>query len=171
MDTITYIRSDIAWAHELLEMVMADATQEQVDWVPPGIANPLGATYAHAVCAEDAVINSLLRDGPPMFAGEWAGRTGISEPAFGASFDWARGLEVQLPQAREYAQAVYRSTDEFLAGLEEGELDQELDLTAHGFGKRMVSWVLSALLISHLNNMAGEISALKGLQGAKGYPF
>ncbi len=32
-------------------------------------------------------------------------------------------------------------------------------------------WVLNSLVVGHLNNMAGEISVLKGLQGSKGYPF
>jgi hypothetical protein len=34
-----------------------------------------------------------------------------------------------------------------------------------------VAWVLSALVISHMNNMIGESAVLKGIQGAKGYPW
>jgi len=34
-----------------------------------------------------------------------------------------------------------------------------------------MAWALTALLVSHTNNMIGELSCLKGLQGAKGYPF
>jgi hypothetical protein len=44
-------------------------------------------------------------------------------------------------------------------------------MSASGLGVRTVDWCLSALITSHINNMAGEISALKGVQGAKGYPF
>lgn len=75
MDIITSHREALKWAADLLEMIMAAVTDEQAHWMPLGIANPLGATYAHA------------------------------------------------------------------------------------------------LVTSHTNNMAGEISALKGIQGAKGYPF
>ena len=88
-----------------------------------------------------------------------------------ADFEWARRVQVDLPAARQYAQAVYASTDEYLAGLSDESLDQVLDLSAKGFGAKPVAWVFSALVISHLNNMAGEISALKGVQGAKGYPW
>jgi hypothetical protein len=31
--------------------------------------------------------------------------------------------------------------------------------------------MLNVLVAGHLNNMAGELSCLKGLQGLKGYPF
>ena len=47
----------------------------------------------------------------------------------------------------------------------------QVDLSEAGLGVRTVDWLLSALLTSHINNMAGEISCLKGLQGGKGYPF
>jgi hypothetical protein len=53
MDAITSHRQAFKWAAELLEMTMADVTAEQACWRPPGIANPLGATYAHALCDLD----------------------------------------------------------------------------------------------------------------------
>jgi hypothetical protein len=31
--------------------------------------------------------------------------------------------------------------------------------------------MLANLVIGHLNNLTGEISALKGAQGLRGYPF
>lgn len=63
MDAISTLQDGLQWAHELLEMVMADVTPEQAHWQPPGIASPLGAIYAHAVLAEDAVINAMLKGG------------------------------------------------------------------------------------------------------------
>jgi hypothetical protein len=171
MDAIAYVRQDMQWAHELLDMVMADVTPEQAHWIPPGIANPLGAMYVHAVSAEDGVINVLLRGGAPLFASEWAGKTGASEPRWQIDSEWGRAVKVDLPAFRKYAQAVHAATDGYLASLTAGELDRPIDLSSNGMGQRPVSWVLGALVISHLNNMAGEISVLKGLQGAKGYPF
>ena len=50
-------------------------------------------------------------------------------------------------------------------------LDEMRDLSAQGLGRRSVGWMLNALVAGHLNNMAGELSCLKGLQGLKGYPF
>jgi hypothetical protein len=171
MDAIAFIRQEIGWAHELLESVIQDVTQEQAEWTPPGNANPLGATYAHAVCAEDAIVQGLLIGQPALFESSWEGKSGVSEPQLFSNPEWARRVEVDLTGAREYAQAVYAATNEQLDGMDPADLEKIIDLSGQGFGEQSVAWVLTALVISHLNNMVGEISVLKGLQGAKGYPW
>lgn len=171
MNGIESLIIGIHWAHGLLNMVTADLTAEQAAWVPPGIANPITAQYAHAVCAEDAVVQVLLRSEAPLYATEWAGRTGISDPQWSATFEWARAVTADLPALRDYAAAVAAATEAYLVSLNDADLDRELDLINVGLGRQTVGWALHALLIGHLNNMAGEISVLKGLQGAKGYPF
>lgn len=171
MDAISYLREDMRWAHELLELVMRDATQQQLDWAPPGRANSLGATYAHALTSEDVIVQRWLQGAVPLMESGWKGKTGVSEPQFGSDFEWARRVRVDLPAAREYAKAVYAATDHYLASLEPAALDRVLDLSKLGFGPKTVAWALSALVIAHLNNMIGESAALKGIQGAKGYPW
>jgi hypothetical protein len=171
MNVIDSHREAVRWASELLEMVMADVTSEQATWTPAGLANPLGATYAHAVCSVDGIVQGILKGEAPLFATTWAGKCGISQPQLASSFDWARNLQVDLPALREYARAAYQAADDYIASLGEEDLDQERDLSAADLGTRSVNWILNALVTSHINNMAGEISVLKGLQGAKGYPF
>jgi hypothetical protein len=171
MNTITSLREGLSWATELLEMTVDDVTPEQMAWTPIGIANPVGATYAHAIGALDAVTNQMLQRKLPLFASSWNGKTGISEPKWGSDPEWARRVQVDLPKAREYARAAYAQTDSYIAGLSDADLDRELDLSANGLGKRSLGWCLQALVIGHLHNMTGEISALKGTQGARGYPF
>ena len=170
MNSISYLRDDLRWTHEWQEQTVQDVTQEQLDWHPPGKANPLGATYAHSLCSEDAIVHQLLVGDLPLFEGEWEGKTGISDPRWGSEFDWARDVKVDLEAAREYANAVYGSTDEYLTSLEMADLDRTLDLSDIGFGEKTVAFVFSSLLSSHTANMTGEISTLKGLQGARGYP-
>jgi hypothetical protein len=171
LDAIEVHREGLRWAAELLEMVMADVTPEQLDWRPPGIANPLGAIYAHAIAELDAFVNVIMKGREPMFAGEWQGRTGISEPRWILELEWARSVRVDLPAARRYAQAVYENAQTYLVSLTPEDLEREIDLSANGLGVQTVSWCLNTLVTSHLNNMIGEISTLKGLQGARGYPF
>jgi len=171
MNAISNHREAFKWATELLEMTMSNVTDEHAHWQPPGIANPLGATYSHALCAIDAVINILLQGKEPLYASSWSGKTGISDPQWASKLDWARSLRIELPKMREYAQAVYADIDAYIASLSEKDLSRELDLTEMGLGVRTINWCLLALVTSHTNNMAGEISVLKGLQGAKGYPF
>lgn len=171
MDVMTYIREELAWGHQLVEMVMAGVTEEQAHWQPPGTANSVGAAYAHVVLAEDMVINIVLRGGPPMFGSDWAGRTGISDPSPFTTLDWSRNVRVDLPALGQYAQAVYASANEYVASVTPDDLDRMVDLSSAGLGERSVGWCLSALVIAHLHNLGGEISAIKGAQGLKGYPF
>ena len=170
MNAIAYLADDLRWSHEFLEMVMQDVTHEQLHWHPPGNANPISATYAHAVIAEDMVVHSLMGK-PPLYESEWEGKTGFSEPQSQAEFEWGRGLKVDLPAAREYAQAVFKAAEDYLRSLSDGDLDRVIDLSEHGFGEKVLAEILSKNVISHTNNLTGEASVLKGLQGAKGYPW
>jgi hypothetical protein len=168
MNAIEVHREGLRWAYELLEMVMADVTPELAHAHPPGIANPLAAIYAHALCDLDTIPHFLLQGKPTRFSTDWAGRTGISEPQWALELEWARRVRVDLPAAKAYGKAMYEAADAWLAG---ADLAREVDLSSMEIGKRTLSWCVTALITSHLNNMAGEISTLKGIQGAKGYPF
>ena len=171
MNPITYLKQEVQWAHELLDMVTMDLSHEQAHWQPPGIANSIAATYAHAICGADGVVNGMLKEGAPLFASTWDGKTGVNHPQFHSTPEWARSVQVNLAALQKCKEAVYAATNEYVAALTETDLDAERDLTRQGLGVRSVGWCLAALLIGHLNNMAGEISCLKGLQGAQGYPF
>ena len=72
MDPVTLVRSQYKGAHDLLEATMKDVTDEQAHWAPPGIANPLGATYVHVVGAEDFLLSSTVRGATPLVIGTWA---------------------------------------------------------------------------------------------------
>src|SRR5260221_2399205 len=77
---VDFVRRIVREARQVLDGTMADVTQAQAEFIPPGIANPLGATYAHVVCSEDMIVQGMLRQAAPLSAGDWAGRTGLSEP-------------------------------------------------------------------------------------------
>ena len=171
MNVIGALRESIQWGYQLLEMVMADVTDEQARWAPPGVANPIGALYAHALLSVDGIVNGMLKGGAPRFATEWAGQAGSLPPQMSLSFEWGRGIQPDLPALRQYGQTVLADADAYLAQLGETDLDRLLDLSNVGLGTRSVSWIVNALVAAHINNMAGEISALKGMQGLKGYPF
>ena len=54
---ISFFREELRAAHQLLEGTIEGVTHEQAHWAPPGIALPIGATYAHVVLSEDATMN------------------------------------------------------------------------------------------------------------------
>ncbi len=176
MDAVSLLRKQFEATYKLLENTITDVTPEQAHWVPPGIANPIGASYAHVVIATDAIINVLVKHTTPLLAGEWADKTGASEmmPIGEDStnyFSWTRRVQVDLPMMRQYAAAVYAATDEYLATLTPDALDQMIDLSTLGAGQVPLGMVLSRQLIGHIEQMCGEISCLKGLQGATGYRY
>jgi hypothetical protein len=184
MDTVSRLRENLKDAHDLLEAVMADVTSETAHWMPPGRANPVGATYAHVVLSEDRTINGMLRHQRPLYDTTWAGKLGVSEPMptgeeWSKYADWTRRVRIDVPAFREYARAVYAASDQYLASLTPEDLDRRLDLSGVGLGTSEASgeaghdvgWVLSRQVVGHADNIAGEISCLKGLQGLQGYPF
>lgn len=177
MDAVSLLREQIKEAHALLEAVMEGVTPEAAHWIPPGKANPVGATYAHVVVFEDMTINGVLRHRKPLYETTWSGKTGMSElmPKQGEEWqdyaNWTRRLQVDLGQVREYAKAVYANTDEYLASLSPDALDTPIDLAGVGGNKVTLGHVLSRSVVAHVDNISGEISCLKGLQGLQGYPF
>lgn len=176
---VSLLRAQYQNAHEVLEGTMQDVTSGQAHWSPPGIANPLGATYAHIVVSEDGVINGVLKGSAPLCATSWAGKVGLSEmppmPGPGEEglpswHEWARQVKVDQAALQEYARAVYAATDEYLASLTDEDLNRVLDLSGIGLGQQTLGWMLS-LMLANVNWHTGEISCLKGLQGVRGYPF
>ncbi len=169
---ISFLRGQFQGAHEMLEGTVDDVTAEQAHWAPPGKALPLAAHYAHIIIAEDATVNGMLKGGPPLAATTWAGKTGLSEmPPQGFDWaQWAKGVRVNLGELREYARAVYESTDGYLASLSDDDLARLLDLSALGVGEKTFGWMLS-IQLANAGWHCGEIACLKGLQGAKGYPM
>ena len=171
MSDIDTMREGLKWANEVMEMTMADVTPEMAHWLPPGTAHPVGASYVHAVVAQDTIVNAMIKGGAPLMASTWAGKTGCDKPQLANEAEWARTVKVDVPAFREYARAVYAASEEVLNSLTEADLQSTRDLTQAGLGTPTVRWMLNAVVIGHMNNLAGEISALKGAQGAKGYPF
>ena len=176
MTALQILKEALANARETLEGTMADVTQDQLHNSPGGKAFPLGATYAHLVFSEDVIVHGMLQGKAPLSETTFKGKTGANEPmpAMDENWSsnnekWSNSVQIDLAQLREYAKAVYAATDSYVNSLNDADLDKEVDLGS--WGKKTVANLLYAFIIGHANNLAGEISVLKGIQGAKGYPF
>jgi DinB superfamily len=174
---VELLRRIVSDARMVLDGTMADVTQAQADYVPAGIANPLGATYAHVVCSEDMVVQGMFRQLPPLFVSSWQGRTGLSEPMPMPGPEWVnyaawtRRVKVDLATLRQYAQAVAAETDAWIASLSDADLDRPMDLSGAGLGQHTLATAIGLVVANHLGTETGEISVLKGIQGARGYPM
>jgi hypothetical protein len=157
-------------AHKLMEATLGDATREQLHYAPSGRALPVGAAYAHVIYSEDILVQQAKGEKPLFESGV---ATGASEhhPNFlhedwNQYADWTRRVRFDLPQLRTYAQQVYANSDAWLATLTEADLDKPDE-----FLHQSLAHLITRALIAHVDNLTGEISAIKGVQGMQGYPF
>jgi hypothetical protein len=168
----------------LLEMVTSDLTPESAAFVPPGIANPAGTTWAHVLLSVDGLVNGMLKGGTPLFASTFAGKTGMSglPPLLGPEMGdvsryhegfhaWAVGATLDLAALRAYGAAVCESAAEWLSTCTGADLEKPLDLSFLGLGMQTAGFIVHNAVLAHVASHAGEIAAIKGLQGLKGYPF
>ena len=171
MDAIELLSSQVKQTHEVVTGTVADLTADQAAWAPGGTANPIAAELIHLIAAEDMFLNMMVGR-QPLAMGDYAGKTGASEPHPTGNYgDWAKRVEADMPQVRDYMQAVFKSTEDYVASLKPDDLDREIDLSAAGFGKMNLGAFITLTSVTHASNHIGEISCMKGQQGAKGYPF
>jgi hypothetical protein len=153
------LRWQFRLAHQFLDATVERLSIEAVHRRPPGAASPAGACFAHVVLCEDLSVNGVLAAGKPLALSTWVGRTGLSEippltepPEWRA---WARRVRLDLARVRPYAQAVYASTDAYLAVLRDEAIDPaRVDTPA---------CLLNALLLT-LSVRRGEIACLMALE-------
>lgn len=155
-----------------MEVTMADVTDSSAHFSNTGKAIPVGAAYAHAVIAEDMVVATMLAKKSPLASDN--SKTGLSIPMpsqaeWNKHEQWYKTVKVDLPKLRKFAQRVYKATDDYLATLKDKDLDRVMDVP--GMGKQNLAWLISNFVILHIANLTGEVSAIKGVQGLKGYPF
>ena len=111
-------------------------------------------------------------DGMASRAG-WRGKVLAVDPAEpsaenGDYLTYMRTVRVNLPAMHGYAKAVAGALHEWLAGQTAADLERKVNTPV---GEHSVAQALIVFVIWHLDAHCGEIAALKGCLGAKGYPF
>lgn len=176
MDTIKFLKLQIKEAHEMLENTVSDIAPEDLHKDPGGKALPLGAAYAHLLFSEDTIVNGLIQKKPALSETSFKDKTGASSPMpamdenWSANHEkWAKTAKIDIRIIATYAKAVYAQTDAYITTLHAADLDTEIDLGS--WGKKTLAYMLFTLVVGHANSLTGEISAIKGVFGKKGYPF
>ena len=173
MNSVELTQYALGNAFGILEQVTADLTQEQADWTPPRIANPIGATYWHTISSTDEIVCKWIRDEEPLHQKDgWREKVlavSVPEPEHGGDYlAYMQAIRVDVVALHAYAKAVAEAVQAWLASLAPGDLERELETP---IGKLSVGQMLETFVIWHINAHCGEISALKGCLGVKGYPF
>lgn len=171
MDFKAHTRGQLEFAHNTIEQVMSDCGDLLNKKMPGSSVNSPASIYAHAVIAEDFILNGMIAGRPPIFvAGDWAGKTGVppvQQPNM--NDDWASKIQMSLPAFQEYARQVYAATDQILAEMTDAQAQEQIDTP---FGNKQGRLELvSNLGVTHLWGHLGEIAAIKGAHGLKGLPF
>jgi hypothetical protein len=161
--------------HGVLEQTMDGVTDEVAHFMPPGKANPIAGTYAHAVFSEDLFIHNFLKKTKPLMETTFKDKTGASEVHpmdWEVAYPkWLKEVKVDIKQFRKYAKAVFAESEAYVASLTDADLEKDVDMSAFGMGKKKTYDFIANLISGHAYPIMGEISALKGIQGLKGYPF
>lgn len=176
MTALQLLQYQLKSARNIFYGTIADVTPDMLHKDPGGKALPLGAIYAHLVFSEDAILQGMVLKKTPLSESSFKDKTGLDKPMppmdenwSQANEEWSHSMRLDLEPFRKYAKAVFAQTDAYVDSLTDEDLDKEVDLGA--WGKTTVATIVSDYIIAHILNLTGEISVLKGIQGAKGYPF
>jgi uncharacterized damage-inducible protein DinB len=165
MDALALIRHQVTAARREFTGVLADVTSDMANWRPGGVANPIGALVLHTAVGQDRAVQERIQ-GKPMLLPAWAPRLKVA-PEFRLTPEVAKALQTDMAVLRQYLQALDATTDAFLATLKD---QAELDRPVQWFrGPMALGDFLIHILVTHVYAHTGEISTLKGLQGATGY--
>ncbi len=173
---LNLLKNQLKDARQTFTDTVADIKPTHLHKQPGGKALPLAAVYAHLFFSEDVIIHNLMQNQTPLFQSTWKTKTGASQPMPDMDKNWSKNhqkwaqtVKLDLPQFVKYTRAVSRATDKYIAGLKPKDLETKIDLGS--WGKYTVAAMLSGWIIGHISCLTGEISAVKGVHGAKGYPF
>jgi hypothetical protein len=158
MNTAELLQFSLDAAFDILGSVTADLNQEQADWRPPGTANTIGSIYSHILTYVDYYVRNYGIEGKP-------------QPEIVESRPpelWMQDVQVELSELHAYAGQVWSTAQDWLSSLALEDLEQKTRTTA---GEINWAQAVELFLIWHINAHCGEISALKGCQGLKGYPW
>lgn len=170
MNVQTAVQQQLGFWHGILDGILADCGPDVLNKNLPGATiGSIASAYAHIVFAEDGIVHGMIQGKPTLYESQnWGSKIGVANPGNMMTLDWAKGVKMDLSAFSPYVKAVYAATDAFLAGLSDADLQRKVQSPA---GEQTVEWALVTILATHLPGHAGEIAALKGVQGLKGLPF
>jgi len=169
MEIKTYILKEMAYVRQYVDAVLEDITDEQFNWQPSGTISPISTITLHLLAAEDYFIQNLIQGEPLNWVVQgWGQKIGVpAPPEQGRNWDEFKTVRILVAPVLAYQQALRITTDAYLDNLSEGELERRVVFA----GNELSVAELLMRLIYHSACHAGEIAAIKGMQGIKGLPY
>ena len=167
MNAVDVIRLEARHSYAWLESIVADVTAEQAAWEPPGTANSIAATYAHAMISADIDLTRHFHGREPLITTEgWAKRIGVNEMF---PDEWPKDVAIDWQLLRGYGRAATQHVLQLVAAISQADLDRKFQMMPESLGIWSGMDVYSLHGGRHIWMHGGEIACLKGLQGRKGY--
>ena len=163
---LNILRAGFDDMHKLLDQA-SDLSAEQLNFQPGEGVTPFFSLW-HYVRTEDNVTNFVLQDRKPTVWIEagYNEKFGLDKIAQGTGMSTEDAHAMRLPAMADwmvYQQAVWQSTDDYLANISEADLDQVRVLRP--FGELSAAQALSRSCLTHGHTHFGEICIMRGLQG------
>lgn len=168
MTLVEFIQQQVRMTLWASPEAMAELSEEQFNWQPPGRANSIGMTLLHMFSIEDAFIQRKLLEVPTIWeSGGWAEQMGVAEiPGLGNGWQIGQQRPFSRPLIMAYGQAVQAATGRYLDTLTPEMLAQPVEMG----GRPGTAAALLSILVIHSVSHGGEIAALKGCLGLQGQP-
>lgn len=169
MDAAAFVRKQFATVCRVEDGITADLTDEALNWTPPGTANSIAATLIHLISAEDGFVQKILQGKEDVWTtGQWEDKIGLKvRPGKGQAWEEVNKGRFSVSTILAYGEAVRSATYGYLETLTPDDLDRQINF----YGNQWTVADVLALLVEHTAHHAGEVAALKGVQGAKGMPI
>jgi hypothetical protein len=164
MDAITFATEQIKQAFGIVEMTANGMTDEQYNLAPAGTANSPAKSHVHALTSMDFFVNGVIGQRPLQWAG-FAAEQGL--PANPMEI-WGYTGTIKLEPMQAYSGKVKEAVLDYVGSLKDSDLDRKIE--TQFFGTQTAAWIIQ-LGVVHLTGHAGDVAAIKGIQGLKGLPF
>ena len=159
-----FAKLELEMCFGLMNMVVDGITDEQYNWQPGGTSNSVGKSHLHALTSVDFFITATLQKGQMAWPSV-AAANGL--PANPMEI-WSHNVDIPLAVVKQYGENVRKTALEYVGAMSEQDLDREVETPF--FGKKSAAFLVQ-LAGMHLAGHAGDMAAVKGLQGLKGLPF
>ena len=164
--TAAAVRTSLGIAHMVASTVLAelpaDVARRRFEGATIG---PIAPILAHAAFGEDWVLNEAIGREPLLTRGGFLERTGIPSPDRELTREWLDAA-YDIGELQRYAGAVFAEVTAWAEAASEADWARRVPSP---LGTEMtMAELLPAFGAGHVMLHAGEISALKGIQGLPG---
>jgi len=164
MKATDYVKLQTEQAFGLLKTAADGMDDAQYNLDAPGTCNAAAKSHVHALTAFDFFVLNKAKGGDMLWP-QFAATHGLPPNPTGI---WGYTGTISGGAIKEFADQVQSATLGYIATLTDADLDDEVD--TQFFGKQSRAYVLQ-LAAMHATGHAGDVAAVKGMQGLKGLPF